>query len=217
MRKLPSTSGKEIEAPRTEETESRVVSHEEITVFEELERSVIESDHPQASQDSESPEPKEHRSDSDEILTVTEEVAHSPRVVLVAHPIPSTARLIRETLEQFTGAKVYATGDPIRAFELALQHRCVLFFLAMRIGELSGPMLYELVSRACATGRGPYRHVPGVVFVRERDDPRLPDSLARDVRVKDVLGKPISIERILNTVEGILEVHDPTLRDDTVG
>ena len=136
----------------------------------------------------------------------------SPSAILVAHPVASTSRLIRETLEQFTGAQVFSTADPLRAFELALQRPYGLFFFAMRVGELSGPMLYELVSKACTAGRGPRLLAPAVVFVREKDDPKLPDSLARDVRVKDVLSKPIRIERLLESVAGVLEVKDPTAR-----
>lgn len=142
----------------------------------------------------------------------TIEDPEEPAAILIAHPAASTTRLIRETLESFTEAKVYTTADPLRAFELALQRRYALFFLAMQVGELSGPMLYELISKACASERGPRLLPPGVVFVREKDDPRLPDSLARDVRVKDVLSKPIRIERLLESVRGVLEVKDPTLR-----
>lgn len=135
-----------------------------------------------------------------------------PVPVLIAHPLASTTRLIRETLEQFTAAQVFTTPDPLRAFELSLQRRYGIFFFAMQIGELSGPMLYELISKACAAGRGPRMLAPGVVFVREKDDPKLPDGLARDVRVKDVLTKPIRIERLLQCVSGVLEVRDPTAR-----
>lgn len=133
--------------------------------------------------------------------------------VLVAHPFASTSRLIRETLDQFTGARVFTTTDPLRAFELSLQRSYRLFVFAMQLGEISGPMLYELISKACAAGRGPRLLAPGVVFVREKDDPRLPESLARDVRVKDVLSKPIRIERLLESVGGVLEVKDPTARN----
>jgi CheY-like chemotaxis protein len=131
--------------------------------------------------------------------------------VLVAHPAAPTARLVRETLEQFAGAKVFATGDPLRAFELALQRRYALFLFAMRFGELTGPTLYELISMACAAGRGPRLVAPAVIFVREKDEPKPPESLARDVRVKAILGKPIRIERLLDSVGGVLEIRDPTL------
>lgn len=135
-----------------------------------------------------------------------------PVEVLIAHPAASTARLIRETLENFTDCRVVTTSDPLRAFELALQKRFGLFLFAMQTGELSGPMLYELISKACTAGRGPRLLAPAVIFVREKDDPKLPDVLTRDARVKDVLNKPIRIERLLQAVEGILVVRDPTLR-----
>ena len=141
-----------------------------------------------------------------------EPVEEGPASILVAHPAAPTVRLIRETLEQFTGARVVSTGDPLRAFELALQRRYALFFFAMRLGELSGPTLYELIATACSAGRGPRLVAPAVVLVREKDDPRPPDSLVRDVRVKAILAKPIRIERLLDAVSGVLEVKDPTLR-----
>jgi CheY-like chemotaxis protein len=140
-----------------------------------------------------------------------ESAAESLATVLIAHPAASTARLIRETLESFTDARVFTTADPLRAFERP-QRRYTIFFLAMQLGELSGPMLYELISKAYASERGPHLLAPGVVFVREKDDPKLPDALARDVRVKDVLNKPIRIERLLECVRGVLEVKDPTVR-----
>lgn len=130
--------------------------------------------------------------------------------ILVAHSAASTSRLIRETLESFTNGRVFATSDPLRAFELALQRRYGLFLFAMQLGELSGPLLYEMISLAYAAGRGPRQVAPGVVFIREKDDPRLPESLLRDVRVKDVLSKPIRIERLLESVGSVLEVRDPT-------
>ncbi len=132
--------------------------------------------------------------------------------VLIVHPVASTARLIRETLQNFTDCRVVTTADPLRAFELALQKRFGLFLFAMQTGELSGPMLYELISKACTAGRGPRLLAPAVIFVREKGDPQLPEALSRDARVRDVLHKPIRIERLLQSVEGVLVVRDPTAK-----
>lgn len=179
-----------------EDKEAVVVTEPEIPEEPEAEEEEWEKEPPEA------PAP---------VITMEESATEPPKVVIIAHPVASTARLIRETLEQFTGARVHVTADPLHAFELALQHRSTLFFFAMRIGELSGPMLYELISKTYTSGYGPRRFAPAVIFVREKDDPRPPESLIRDVRVKDVLGKPIWIERILEAVDGVLEVHDPTI------
>ena len=133
-----------------------------------------------------------------------------PVRVLVAHPVVSTARLMRETLENFTSAEVETTPNFLRAFELALQKRYEMFFFGMSIGDLDGPLLYELISKAYACGTGLRKLAPAVVFVREKDDPKLPEELERDVRVKDVVSKPIRIDRLLKAVESIVEVRDPT-------
>lgn len=133
-----------------------------------------------------------------------------PVRVLVAHTVGSTARLMRETLENFTSAEVETTPNFLRAFELALQKRYEMFFFGMSIGDLDGPLLYELISKAYACGTGLRKLAPAVVFVREKDDPKLPEELERDVRVKDVVSKPIRIDRLLKAVESIVEVKDPT-------
>ena len=132
--------------------------------------------------------------------------------VLVVLPVGATTRLVRETLENFTGAEVATTPDALRGFELALQKSFHLFIFGMQVGELSGPMLYELISKAYTTGHGPRRLAPGVVFIREKEDPKLPEELKRDARVKDVVSKPIRIDRLLSAVKGSLKVLDPTAR-----
>lgn len=132
--------------------------------------------------------------------------------VLVVLPVASTTRLIRETLGNFTGAEVVATSNALRGFELALQKSYDVFVLGMQIGELSGPMLYELISKAYTSGHGPKRLAPGVIFIREEGDPKLPEELARDVRVKDTISKPVRIDRLLKSVGSAVEVLDPTAR-----
>mgnify|MGYP003642055847 CR=1 FL=1 len=99
---------------------------------------------------------------------------------------------------------------PQKGRSVYLQRSYQLFFFGMQIGELEGPLLYELISKACSCGRGPKQLAPGVVFVREKDDAKLPKELERDVRVKDVISKPIRIDRRLKTVKSIVEVKDPT-------
>lgn len=137
---------------------------------------------------------------------------YSPERVLVVLPVASTTRLIREALENFTGAEVVTTSNPLRGFELALQRSYRVFIFGMQFEELSGPLLYELISKAYVTEHGPKRLAPGVVFIREEEDPRLPEELSRDVRIKDVIRKPVRIDRLLKAVGGTVEVLDPTAR-----
>ena len=138
--------------------------------------------------------------------------AQVPERVLVVQTAAATTRLIRETLENFTQAEVVTTSDPLRGFELALQKEYRLFLFGMQVGELSGPMLYELISKTYSSGWAPARLAPAVIFIRDAEDPRLPEELTRDVRVKDVINKPVRIDRLLQTVGESIEVLDPTSR-----
>lgn len=151
----------------------------------------------------ESPSPEAEGESSQEPL---------PERVLVVQSAAATTRLIRETLENFTEAEVVTTSDPLRGFELALQKEYRLFVFGMQIAELSGPMLYELISKTYSSGWAPARLAPGVIFIRDTEDPKLPDELARDVRVKDTIQKPVRIDRLLKAIQPSIEVLDPTSR-----
>lgn len=139
-----------------------------------------------------------------------ESIREETRRVLIAYPSAPTTRLLRETLENFTDAQVETTSSAVRAFELALQKRYRLFFFALEMEDLNGPILYELISKVYSTGHGPESLAPGVVFIRENREETVPEELARDVRIKDVIAKPIRIERLLQAVKGVFEVRDPT-------
>jgi hypothetical protein len=128
--------------------------------------------------------------------------------VLVVHPAAPTLRLIRETLTQFTTGEVDTTPDPVYGFELALQRKYCLYIFGVTMEVLDGVLLYELISKAhgfCHTGA---RSAPGVLFMLERSAARRREELARDARVKGVLGLPLKIERLLEGVKGTLEVRD---------
>ncbi|MDF1659708.1 MAG: hypothetical protein P1U58_18985 [Verrucomicrobiales bacterium] len=145
----------------------------------------------------------------DGIVALPAEEDSSERVLVVL-PKASTTRLIRETLKNFTAAEVVTTSDPLRGFELALQRPYRIFVFGMQFETLSGPLLYELISKAYGNEHGPKRLAPGVVFVREEKDPKLPEELNKDVRIKDVISKPIRIDRLLKAVSSAVEVLDPT-------
>lgn len=128
--------------------------------------------------------------------------------VLVVHTKASTYRLVRETLENFTNAAVETTPDSLQAFERALRRNYRLFIFGLSLDRLEGPFLYDLVTSAYAnTGR--WRLPPALILLREEDDPPPPAELTRDARVKDIITKPVSIERLLRAVDGVLERRDP--------
>jgi CheY-like chemotaxis protein len=132
----------------------------------------------------------------------------APARVLVVHPAAPTLRLIRETLTQFTTGEVDTTPDPVYGFELALQRQYQLYIVGVSMAVLDGVLLYELISKAHGFCHAGARSAPGVIFLLERNAARTREELARDARVKGVLGLPLRIERLLEAVRGTLEVRD---------
>ncbi len=146
-----------------------------------------------------------------------EPIKSGPPRVLVVNEFSSTYRLIRESLENFTNAIVQTSPDPLHAFEKALQAEYDLFIFGLHMPVLEGPVLYELITKAYAYSDKNRKIPPAVIYVREKADPRPPDELSRDARVKDILVKPLRIERLLKSVEGILERKDPLDGENFIG
>ena len=118
-----------------------------------------------------------------------------PRVLLV-HPVSSTCRLIRESLEHFCDADVETCADARRGFELALQREHQIYLFGLTLAPMDGPLLYELINTAyshCHAGR---LIAPAVVYIADKDQ-KVDEEFASDARVKGVLKKPINIERLL--------------------
>jgi len=155
------------------------------------------------------PQPESVVEDEVSVPEIEEEEPAGPPKILVVHELASTYRLVRETLENFTDGEVETTPDPLHAFELALQKNYQLFVFALKIQDMEGPLLYELISKAYTFGREKRKLAPGVIYIREKEDPRPPAELSRDARVKDIIVKPVSIDRLLKSVEGILDLKDP--------
>ncbi len=125
------------------------------------------------------------------------------RVLLVHEEMP-VRRLVRESIESFTHAEVVTTPNAEYAFELAVKMTFDLFIFQLTLPVLHGELLYDLLSKAW-----PYCHAgetvaPSVIYIAEDAASQETEELRRDARVKAVLGKPLRIDRILASVEGVL-------------
>jgi len=129
-----------------------------------------------------------------------------PRILIV-NEVASTFRIIEETFDSFSNAKIDTTSDLLSAMELAIVREYHLFIVGLQLNEMSGPFFYELVSKVYKTGLGEAKQVPAVVFVREADDPDPSDDLFNDVRVKAIWNKPLSIERMLDSVSEVIQIN----------
>ncbi|MEO0414064.1 MAG: hypothetical protein AAF226_03815 [Verrucomicrobiota bacterium] len=163
----------------------------------------------------EPPVPNRDEPSEPELVPLEEALDESPEPkgpprVLVVHHVPSTHRLVKESIENFTDAEVDATSDILHAFSMAVSRDYDLFIFGIELPAISGSLLYELIGQAYAHGQASYRQLPAIVFVREEGAAQLSEDLARDVRVKAVWSKPLEIERMIETLRGIANFQDPT-------
>ncbi len=128
--------------------------------------------------------------------------------MLVAHDEVGTLRLIRETLGQFAECEVDSTPSAEYAFELALQRRYALFLFGLGLPLISGELLYELLSKAYPYCHPGARTCPGVVYIADAAQANRAEELRREARVKGVLLKPLSIDRILDRVKGSVALRE---------
>ena len=130
-----------------------------------------------------------------------------PRV-LVAHDDVGTLRLIRESLGQFGECEVDTTPSAEYAYELALQREYVLFMFGLSLPVIHGELLYGLLSKAYPLCHSGARVCPGVVYITDAADAGRAEGLQREARVKGVLVKPLSIDRILTRVKGSVRLRE---------
>ena len=127
-----------------------------------------------------------------------------PRVLAV-HEDVGTLRLIRETLTEFMECEVDTSPKAEYAFELALQRQYKLFFFSLTMPVLPGELLYDLVSKAYLHCHAGARTAPAVVYVADGQTAGQLKDIQSDARVKGVLIKPATIDRILQCAASVLE------------
>ncbi len=132
----------------------------------------------------------------------------TPRI-LVVHEAAPTLRLIRENLSHFTNAAVDTTPDAVSGYEQALQRRYQLFIFNLKQPVLTGPLLYDLICKAYPHCHAGSRIAPGVVYITDPEAGLNVNNLTIDVRVKAVLVKPLTIERLLQSVDSVVTRRDP--------
>jgi len=130
-----------------------------------------------------------------------------PPRVLVAHDDVGTLRLIRETLAQFGECEIDTSPTAEYAYELALQREYALFIFGLSLPVIHGELLYGLLAKAYPLCHQGSRACPGVLYIADAPDAGRVEQLQREARVKGVLVKPLSIERILNRVKGSIKLR----------
>ena len=127
--------------------------------------------------------------------------------ILAVHEDVGTLRLLRETLENFTSCKVDTTPNAEYAFELALQRPYNLFIFGLGLPVIKGELLYSLLVKVLASCHREIKSCPGVIYIADPEHSGIAETLYREARVKGVLGRPLSIERIVSTVKQVTALN----------
>ena len=125
-----------------------------------------------------------------------------PRV-LIAHEEVGTLRLLRETLENFTPCRVDTTPNAQYAFELALQREYQLYMFGLGLPVIEGELLYSLLVKAVPSCQSGVRSCPGIIYIAGSEHSSRAEILQREARVKGVLVKPLTVDRIISIVKGV--------------
>ena len=127
--------------------------------------------------------------------------------ILAVHEDVGTLRLLRETLENFTSCKVDTTPNAEYAFELALQRPYNLFIFGLGLPVIKGELLYSLLVKVLVSCHREIKSCPGVIYIADPEHSGIAEALHREARVKGVLGRPLSIERIVSTVKQVTALN----------
>ena len=132
-----------------------------------------------------------------------------PRI-LAAHEDVGTLRLLRETLENFTSCRVDTTPNAQYAFELALQREYQLFMFGLGLQVIEGELLYSLLVKALPFCHSGDRSCAGVIYIADPEHSAQAEVLQREARVKGVLVKPLTVDRIIATVKTVTAFKSPS-------
>ena len=139
----------------------------------------------------------------DQMPTSEENSAQEHPRVLAVHEDVGTLRLLRETLETFIPCRVDTTPNAEYAFELALQRQYKLFIFGLGLPVIKGELLYGLLVKVLTVSENERNKCPGVIYIGDPEHSGQAENLQREARVKGVLVKPLTVERIVSTVKKV--------------
>lgn len=131
------------------------------------------------------------------------------RRVLLAHEDVPTKALVRDTLENFTWSEVDQAPNAEFAFERALQRSYSLFIFGLSLPTLNGETLYEFICKAYRYRESGMKVAPPIIYLGEPGDTKKVDDLRRDARVRGVLLRPFSLDKLIQQSRTVLLAREP--------
>jgi DNA-binding response OmpR family regulator len=129
-----------------------------------------------------------------------------PKRILIVDDEVALLRIMREALIASFRCEVDTSPRPEYGFELALKKTYHLFVFDFSMPMIDGAMLFFLIGKVYNSIE-PIRMVPPLLLVSGKGDERRAQELLKEPSVAGFIGKPFSINRLLDrvreTVRGI--------------
>lgn len=140
-------------------------------------------------------------------LTVMLKIARS---VLIVDDDVEVLHVTRDALGSFLGWDVTTSPNPEYGFELAMRMEFDLFIFDLSMPRLTGDVLYSMIGTAYAYGFQGTRSTPPLLLVTAHARDERSRELLRTSGVRGILGKPYTIQNLLDKAEACLETAAPT-------
>ena len=127
--------------------------------------------------------------------------------ILTSHPDTGTLRLVRDSISNLLDIEIDTSPSPEYAFELSIKRPYSLFIFGINMPNLKGPLLYDMLCLVYSKVHDNEPQFPPVIFIGDESDNNKTDELKKDARVKSVLYRPLSIERLISVAKEAMHIQ----------
>ena len=127
--------------------------------------------------------------------------------ILASHPDTGTLRLVRDSISNLLDIEIDTSPSPEYAFELSIKRPYSLFIFGINMPNLKGPLLYDMLCLVYSKVHENEPQFPPVIFIGDESDNNKTEELKKDARVKSVLYRPLSIERLINVAKEAMHIQ----------
>tara|TARA_B100000902_G_scaffold74718_1_gene79634 strand:- start:220 stop:645 length:426 start_codon:yes stop_codon:yes gene_type:complete len=131
---------------------------------------------------------------------------NTPLRILATHPDTGTLRLIRDSISNLLNIDVDTSPSSEYAFELAVKRHYSLFLFGLEMPNLNGQLLYDMLYLIYPKIHPNNLSFPAVIYIGNDNEIGRSDEIKKDARVKDFLIRPLSIERLVRTINSSLQI-----------
>lgn len=127
--------------------------------------------------------------------------------ILTSHPDTGTLRLVRDSISNLLDIEIDTSPSPEYAFELSIKRPYSLFIFGINMPNLKGPLLYDMLCLVYSKVHENEPQFPPVIFIGDESDNNKTEELKKDARVKSVLYRPLSIERLISVAKEAMHIQ----------